>query len=281
MQTNEMTAKANERKANGATTMQQPKSPLRLVWRWMLFGVVVEMSGGCVPRSRAQPEKTEPNAISKHKTPSQAESINARFLSKTLDVKHWQKNFSSHGREVWKHRHAIIGRLGLRPGMAVADLGAGTGAFLNALRRPILPGGTLYLVDISPRFIELLNARIKKQGLKDVVVLQNTERSTRLPASSVDVIFTSDTYHHFEYIKETLASIHQALRPKGRFVVVDFERIPGVSRPWILGHVKHDKAHVIREVQQHGFVLLREEKVPDLKENYMLVFEKKERSSQK
>lgn len=258
--------------------MRKPQGLMRIVWGWIFLGIVVGMGGGCVPRSRAQPEKIEQNTVSKRKTPTpRSESINARFLSKTLDVEHWQKNFSSHGREVWKHRHAIIGRLGLRSGMAVADLGAGTGAFLNALRRPILPNGTLYLVDISPRFVELLNARVKKQGLKDVLVIQNTERSTRLPASSVDVIFTSDTYHHFEYIKETLASIHQALRPKGRFVVVDFERIPGVSRPWILGHVKHDKAHVIREVQQQGFVLLREEKVPGLKENYMLVFEKQER----
>lgn len=253
------------------------RSDKRWLW-WTIsvfcFGMMVA-GWGCLPRSRAQSDSSAKKSTAQRKAPPKARSINARFLSKTLDVKHWKKNFSSHGREVWRHRHTIIGRLGLRSGMSVADLGAGTGAFLGALRRPILPGGRLYLVDISPRFIELLRTRIQKEKLGDVTVIQNTERSTNLPAASVDLIFTSDTYHHFEYVKETLASIHQALRPKGRFVVVDFERIPGVSRPWILDHVKHDKAHVIREVQQHGFVLLREEKVPELKENYMLVFEKR------
>ncbi len=249
-------------------------------WLWWTLSIVgcfgvMGAGWGCLSRSRAQPDDSGKKSTAQRKTAPKVRSINARFLSKTLDVKHWKKNFSSHGREVWRHRHAIIGRLGLRSGMAVADLGAGTGAFLGALRRPILPKGRLYLVDISPRFIELLHTRIKKEKLTDVTVIQNTERSTNLPAASVDVIFTSDTYHHFEYVKETLASIHQALRPKGRFVVVDFERIPGVSRPWILDHVKHDKAHVMREVQQYGFVLLREEKIAELKENYMLVFEKR------
>ncbi|MCB9644384.1 MAG: class I SAM-dependent methyltransferase [Myxococcales bacterium] len=221
---------------------------------------------GASHESCAKPKKTKPQ---------KTKSINARFLNKKLDVKRWKKTFSSHGREVFRHRHEIVKRLGLRPGMSVADVGAGTGAFLPVLRKLILPGGKLYLVDISPAFIKMLRARVQKEKLKDVMVIQNTERVTKLPKASVDLVFTSDTYHHFEYVKETLASIHQALRPGGRFVVVDFERIPGKTRPWLLEHVKHGKEHVIREVQTHGFVLLREEKVSQLKENYVLVFQRR------
>ena len=226
-------------------------------------------------------EKPAPNPTgdqtktpTKAKAPRQGETkgINKQFLDAKLNVKSWQKRFERHGREVWEHRYAIIGRLGLRAGMGVADVGAGSGGFLRALWEAIQPKGQLYAVDISPRFVEHLRKRIEKEGLKGASAVLGTPRSVGLAAGSVDLIFTSDTYHHFEEVEPLLGSMHKALREGGRFVVVDFERIPGVSRPWILDHVKHDKAHVKAEVQRFGFVLEREVKLPELKENYVLIF---------
>ena len=85
------------------------------------------------------------------------------------------------------------------------------------------------------------------------------------------MVFTCDTYHHFEYPAATLASIRRALKPGGSFVVVDFERIPGKTRQWLLDHVRCGKEQVVREVTGAGFTL--EEEVPQgFAENYFLRF---------
>src|SRR5947209_3814252 len=76
------------------------------------------------------------------------------------------------------------------------------------------------------------------KGLQNIVGVVCTADSVKLPPGSVDLVFICDTYHHFEYPRRTMASIHQALKPAGQLVLVDFKRIPGVSREWVLGHVR-------------------------------------------
>ena len=107
-----------------------------------------------------------------------------------------------------------------------------------------------------------------------VEVVQCTERDVSLPVDSTDVVFTCDTYHHFEYPKATLASIHRALHKGGEFIVVDFERIPGKTRKWLLDHVRCGKEQVIREITGAGFQLAEE--VPlGFEENYFLRFRRR------
>ena len=62
-----------------------------------------------------------------------------------------------------------------------------------------------------------------------------TQTSVALPAGSIDLAFLSDVYHHFEFPQKSLASIHQALRPGGQLVIVDYRREPKArSADWIL-----------------------------------------------
>ena len=81
-----------------------------------------------------------------------------------------------------------------------------------------------------------------------------------------------DTYHHFEYPHSTLASLHQAIRPGGSLVVIDFERIPGESRDWVLEHVRAGKDVFTREIEAAGFELVEQVAIEGLKENYVLRF---------
>jgi predicted methyltransferase len=81
-------------------------------------------------------------------------------------------------------------------------------------------------------------------------------------------------YHHFEQVAATLASIKRALKAGGRFIVVDFERIPGVSSESTLKHVRAGKETVIEEVLAAGFKLREEVKSLGLKTNYYLIFER-------
>jgi predicted methyltransferase len=196
--------------------------------------------------------------------------INAPF--ETPEVSGWIEAFESEGREIWDRREAIVAALELKPGIAVADIGAGTGFFVRLIAREVGPTGRVYAVDIAREFVEAILRRSERDGQGQIQGVVNPPDRTGLPAASVDLVFSSDTYHHFEYPASMLASIRQALRPGGQLVIVDFERIPGVSSPWILAHVRADKATVIREVEAAGFRLLGE--IPLLRQNYMLRFQR-------
>lgn len=244
---------------------------------WVLFCCLVglAMTVGCKkPHSHAQ-DRAQVHQKKQHKHHGEEKDINRRFLDKKLDAKSWQKRFEDPKREVYQNRELIVEQIGVGRNQHVADIGAGSGAYLETFLKAIGPKGILYAVEISPNFVKFLNNRAKQQGYQNMRVVQSTTTSTLLPAQSIDIAFICDTYHHFDKAKEMLADLRKVLRPQGKLVIVDFKRIPGVSSPWILNHVKHDQAYVTREITGHGFVLEREVKLPQLKENYMLIFRRK------
>lgn len=199
--------------------------------------------------------------------------INDDFTNPALDVDAMVRRFETESREIFVHRSAIARAVGLHEGVAVADVGAGTGLFVDFFARDVGPSGRVFAVEIAPRFVDLLRERIAARGLRQVEAVLCTDRDVALAADSLDVVFTCDTYHHFEYPHSTLASIHRALRAAGELVIVDFERIPGTSRPWVLDHVRCGKQQVVSEVCAAGFALVEE--VPlQLRENYFLRFRK-------
>jgi SAM-dependent methyltransferase len=198
--------------------------------------------------------------------------INQDYLDPALNVDAMVQRFEVESREIYVAREAIAAAVRLEAGQAVADVGAGTGLFLEPFARAVGPAGRLYCVDIAPGFVAHLTERAEALGLGQVEAVLCSERSVELPERSIDVAFLCDTYHHFEYPRSTLASIRRALRPGGRLVLIDFERIPGVSRPWLLEHVRAGREQVLEEVQSAGFVLERQEQIPGLVENYCLHF---------
>ncbi len=205
--------------------------------------------------------------------PAQAEQsvrpgINRSYME--TDYGLWQGIFETEGREVYAHRQRIVDALALAPGMAVADVGAGTGVFSVLMAKRVGPGGRVIAQDIAPDFVAGIARRAQAEGLSQLTPLQGTERDARLPANTFDLIFTSDTYHHFEYPQSMLASLWTALKPGGRLIVIDYERIPGRSSPWVLGHVRAGKETVVREIVAAGFRPLRSHDF--MVENYFLEF---------
>jgi predicted methyltransferase len=198
--------------------------------------------------------------------------VNEDYLDPALEVAAFEQRFEVESREVYAQRARIAELLQLRPGMTVADVGAGTGLFTLIFAPAVGPTGKVYAVDIVPKFIEHIRGLAAEHQHANVQAVLCTERSVELPAGSVDLVFACDTYHHFEYPRTTLASIHAALRPGGELVVVDFIREEGVSRPWILEHVRAGQPVVQAEIEATGFRLERVEATPYLRENYVLRF---------
>ncbi len=195
--------------------------------------------------------------------------LNERYKDPDLQVEVWVGRFESEGREVFDFREEIVASIGLEPGQAIADIGAGTGLYEPLFAAAVGTEGTVYAVDIVPRFIEHIATKAAEQNLTQIETVLGDDRSTGLAAGSVDVVFVCDTYHHFEDHEAMLASIHQALRPGGRFVVVDYERIePRIE------HIRADKAQFTAEIEANGFRLTEEVEIEGMVENYVLHFER-------
>ncbi|MHC4697935.1 MAG: class I SAM-dependent methyltransferase [Planctomycetota bacterium] len=196
---------------------------------------------------------------------------------KTGDVDKWVKMFEADGRWIYRERERIINHIRIKPGMVIADIGAGTGFFTVMLARKVQPSGRVYAVEIVPEFVELIRTRAKEQELGNIEAVLCSEDSVKLPPASIDLAFVCDTYHHFEYPRSTMGSIHKALKPGGEVVVVDFIRDKRTSRPWVLSHVRADQDNVIREIESDGFELIeRGDRIPYLIENYIMRLRKKE-----
>ena len=206
--------------------------------------------------------------------PEAPEDINARFKDPDADPQRWVERFEGESREIFVHRVEIAAAAGLAPGERVADVGAGTGLFLPLFAEKVGESGKVFAVDISPSLVSYMRQRVAETGLSNVEVVHSVETSTTLAEDVVDVVFACDTYHHFTYYPQMLASIHGALAGGGRLIIIDFERQPGTSRDWILDHVRAGKAEVIDEVEAAGFVFEEEIEIAGVAENYVLRFVK-------
>lgn len=197
--------------------------------------------------------------------------VNDSFKNPNLDE--WVKKFEGESRETYQKRKEIVEACRINPGMAVADVGAGTGLFTRLFAEVVGTNGTVYAVDISPKFLEHISDSAAKMKLSNVKTVLGKDYSAELPESSVDVVFICDTYHHFEFPSRMMASIHKALKPHGRVVLIDFIRIPGQSSDWVMSHVRAGEEVFEREITESGFRKL-ESADHLLKENYLTLFEK-------
>jgi ubiquinone/menaquinone biosynthesis C-methylase UbiE len=200
--------------------------------------------------------------------------INDKFLDPQLKVAEWTQKFETESREIFHQRADIVALLGLKPGMAVADIGAGTGLFTLPFSQAVGAGGKVYAVEIARNFLEHIKARASKAGAANVQTVLGTERSVELPEASIDLAFICDVYHHFEFPQASLASLHKALKPGGELVLIDFQRIPGVTGDFIMNHVRAGQEVFEAEIIAAGFEKTAEVKGL-LKENYIVRFRRR------
>lgn len=203
-----------------------------------------------------------------------APGINDNFLDPNLNLQEWIERFEVESREVYHARDEVLRGLALRPGERVADIGAGTGFYALLMAEAVGPGGWVYAVDISPKFVEHLAAQFAERDVANATTVMCTADSVCLPPESIDAALICDVYHHFEFPAETMTSLYRALEPGGRLIVIDFERIPGQSREWTLSHVRANKETFRDEIVDAGFEWVAEREIPGFEENYFLEFRK-------
>ncbi|MGE0864587.1 MAG: class I SAM-dependent methyltransferase [Vicinamibacterales bacterium] len=138
------------------------------------------------------------------------------------DPAKFAKQFDDPKRDEWQMPSRVIDALGLKAGMAVADIGAGTGYFSMRLAR-VSPGLAVYSVDIEPKMVEHLTHRAAGEKLGNVAAVLAGPDSPNLP-KPVDVILVVDTYHHIGNRPVYFRELKKSLKPGGRIAIVDFRK---------------------------------------------------------
>jgi cyclopropane fatty-acyl-phospholipid synthase-like methyltransferase len=133
----------------------------------------------------------------------------------------WAKDFDDPARDAWQHPDDVIAALELRPGMTVADVGAGTGYFTVRLARAI-PDGQVIATDIEPDMVRYLDERARRERLPNIRAVIAGAADPNLAADSVDRILVVDVWHHLGDRVRYAAGLAAALRPGGAIAIVDF-----------------------------------------------------------
>lgn len=154
-----------------------------------------------------------------------ADGIGKRYMGREIaQVMGWQGAawLERAEREQEERTDLLLPELHLTAGMAVADVGAGTGYITRRMARIVGPRGVVYAVDVQPEMIRLLTDMSRRDKLDQIHPVLGADDDVRLPAASIDVAVMVDVYHELERPYEVLASIVRALRPGGRVVFVEY-----------------------------------------------------------
>lgn len=231
-----------------------------------LIAVSVLLIGAAFAPAWPQPERYT-------HMPASADGIGKRYMGREISgVMGWQGAawLERDEREREERTDLLMTALALKPGMVVADIGAGTGYLSRRMAAAVGPGGKVLAVDVQPEMVRLLERLARQPGSSNIVPSLGADDDVKLPAVSVDLAIMVDVYHELAFPYEVLSSIVQTLKPDGQLVFVEYRaedpRVP------IKALHKMSEAQVRREAQMHP--LEWERTVTTLPWQHMIVFRK-------
>jgi len=181
----------------------------------------------CSPFAHAQKAADPPTtAAPKYTTASpSADGIGKKYMGREIaSVMGWQGAawLEREEREQEERGDLLLQVLALKPGMVVADVGAGTGYYARRMSPFVGSTGTIYAVDVQPEMIKMLSELAQKAALKNIKPVLATVKNVQLADSSIDLAIVVDVYHELEFPHEVLSSIVRALKPNGKVVFVEY-----------------------------------------------------------
>ena len=143
--------------------------------------------------------------------------------------------------------------LDLKPGMTVADIGAGTGYMSLRMAKRVGPSGKVYANDLQPEMLRLLRENAAHAQLTNIETVLGTESDPKLPKAQLDLVLLVDVYHEFSQPQKMLQKIREALKPDGRLVLLEYRK----EDPKIPIRPEHKMsvAEVKAEIEPEGFIL--------------------------
>jgi len=176
-----------------------------------------------------------------------AASPSAPLVHRFEHAEEWAKAFDDPARDAWQKPADVVAAMAIRPGMTVADVGAGTGYFEPWLSRAVGPSGVVLALDIEPEMVGYLTERATREHLANVKASQVAVDDPHLPQGQVDRILIVDTWHHIPSREAYGAKLREALAHDG--TIVDFTR-DSTRGPPVEHRVSPDE--VVRELRTAG-----------------------------
>jgi ubiquinone/menaquinone biosynthesis C-methylase UbiE len=202
-------------------------------WMWCLAGV---MLAGGVTESRAQlaPRKAD----------------------------EWVTTLEGPQRVATQKVDEVLAKLRLKPGMVVADIGAGSGLFSRPLAKAVAPAGKVYAVDIQQDLLDYIDKRDKEENILNVQTVLGEFDDPKLPARNVDLAFINDVLHHIQNRAAYLKALGTYMKPSGRIAIIEMDKndpnTPHKNQPELLV----GREEILKWMSDAGFKLVEEH--PDL-----------------
>jgi len=169
----------------------------------------------------------------------------------------------------------VLSKLALKPGMVVADIGAGSGLFSRPLAKAVAPAGKVYAVDVQQDLLDHINKRDKDENIRNIQTVLGEFNDPKLPARDVDLAFINDVLHHIQNRAVYLKALGGYIKANGRIVIIEMNKndpnTPHKSQPELLV----GREEIQQWMSDAGFKLVQEH--PDLfpGTKWFLVFGKK------
>ena len=156
-------------------------------------------------------------------------------------------------REAEEQPEKALDALNLKPGMVVADIGAGVGYMSLRMARRVGPSGKVYANDLQPAMLDRLRENAGKAGIANIVTVLGDVADPKLPPNTMDLVLLVDVYHEFSAPQVMLRKIRETLKPDGRLVLLEY-RAEDPNIPIVAEH-KMTVGQVRTELEAEGFVL--------------------------
>jgi len=127
-------------------------------------------------------------------------------------------------REAEEAPSLLVKSLQLRPGMVIADIGAGSGYLSFLMAKPVAPTGKVYAEDIQQEMLDIVKEKASKLKISNVIPWLGTTTDPKLPSGSVDLMILVDVYHEFDQPFEMTQGMVKAIKKGGRLVFVEYRK---------------------------------------------------------
>ena len=233
------------------------------------------LSVPALPASVSAETKTDPTGRYEYREIHDRNGIGKFYLGREIaHVMGWQAAdwLERTKREEEERLTLLVKSLKLKPGMVVADIGAGSGVISMMMARELEPDGTVLAVDIQQEMLDRLKKNCEENGVENVVPVKGEAKTPNLKPDSIDLIIMVDVYHEFEFPFAMTLEMARALKPGGRIAWVEYRKEdPAV--PIKLVH-KMTEAQVKKEAGQPEFGLKFVETIGILPQQHIVIFEK-------
>jgi ubiquinone/menaquinone biosynthesis C-methylase UbiE len=185
-----------------------------------------------------------------------APSASAQLAPRKADE--WVTTLEGPQRVATQKIDQVLADLSLKPGMVIADIGAGSGLFSRPLAKAVAPTGKVYAVDIQQDLLDHINQRDKEENIRNIRTVLGEFDDPKLPARDVDLAFINDVLHHIEHRAVYLKALGTYIKPTGRIAIIEMNKddpnTPHRKQPELLV----SREEILKWMSDVGFKLVDE-----------------------